>query len=126
VVHLLGERRDARELMAQGDIVVVPSRRAEPFGMVVVEGMALGRPVIATNAGGPPEVITDRVDGLLVEPGDARGLADAIAWLADDPERARRIGEAARAHAPDFSVRRMTDAFLALYGEMLGETVSER
>jgi glycosyltransferase involved in cell wall biosynthesis len=121
VVTLMGERRDALEIMATSDVVVVPSRRAEPFGMVIVEAMALGRPVIATDAGGPAEIITDRVNGLLVQPGSAGALADAIAWLADDPERARRLGEAGRHRAPDFSVQAMTGGVLAVYRELVSE-----
>ena len=80
-VAFLGERTDALELVGRADIAVVPSALPEPFGMVVVEAMALGRPVIATDAGGPREIISDGRDGILVPPRNPQALADAIARL---------------------------------------------
>lgn len=110
-----GERRDALALVATADVLVLPSRRPEPFGMALVEGMALGRPVIATDAGGPREIVTNGSDGLLVQPGDPRELADALAGLIDDPAAARAMGEAARRRARDFSLTAMArQVFAAL------------
>lgn len=74
------------------DIVVHASIEPEPYGMVVPEAMAAEKPVIATNAGGPPEVITHGVDGLLVEPGDIDGMSAAILELAGDPGKRRKMG----------------------------------
>ncbi|MEP7054603.1 MAG: glycosyltransferase [Actinomycetota bacterium] len=71
-------------------ILVVPSR-TEPFGNVAVEGMALGRPVVATGVGGLTEIIDDGETGLLCPPADVGALADAIARLLDDPELADRL-----------------------------------
>jgi glycosyltransferase involved in cell wall biosynthesis len=77
----------------------------EPFGQVVVEGMALGLPVVASGAGGPAEVITDGVDGLLYPPGDVSALASLLRKLADDPGLRRRLGDegvsTAAKYAPD-------------------------
>jgi len=92
------------------DVVVHASDR-EPFGIVVVEAMALGKPVVAGAEGGPREIITEGVDGLLAPYEDAEALARQILRYLDDPAFARRMGEAARRRARDFSpeafVRRM-------------------
>ena len=84
----------------------------EPFGQVVVEAMGVGRPVIAAAAGGPLEIVTDGIDGLLTPPGDADALAAAMTRLADDPDLGGRLVAAARAKAPRFApeARRRGDA----------------
>ena len=79
------------------DIMLIPSLWKEPFGLVVAEAMARGLPVIASNIGGPTEIITRGVDGLLVEPGDERALVSAISQLLDDPAMCKRLAQAARA-----------------------------
>lgn len=81
------------------DILVLASSQPEPFGLVVVEGMASGRPVIATAHGGPCELVEDGVTGMLVTPGDPRALADAIRALVDDRARAHAMGVAGRLRA---------------------------
>jgi glycosyltransferase involved in cell wall biosynthesis len=80
----------------RSDIMLVPSIWKEPFGLVVAEAMARGLPVIASKLGGPAEIITDGVDGLLIEPGDERALASAITHLLDDPATCNRLAQAAR------------------------------
>ena len=75
----------------------------EPFGIVVVEAMALGKPVVAGAEGGPCEIITPGVDGLLAPYEDAEALARQVLRYLDDPAFARRVGEAARRRARDFS-----------------------
>ena len=118
-VSLLGERTDALELMAAADIVVVPSLQPEPFGIVVIEAMALGRPVVASDDGGPREIVTPGHDGLLVEPGDAVGLARAIGQLIDDPVTAGRMGQNGRRTAQRFRPERLAERTLEIYGELL-------
>lgn len=81
------------------DVLVLASTEPEPFGLVVVEGMASGRPVIATAHGGPCEIVIDGVTGVLVPPRNAEALADAIRSLVDDPARAHAMGEAGRLRA---------------------------
>lgn len=81
------------------DILVLASSQPEPFGLVVVEAMASGRPVIATAHGGPCELIEDGVTGLLVTPRDAGALAAAIRSLVDDRDRAHAMGGAGRLRA---------------------------
>lgn len=81
------------------DILVLASSQPEPFGLVIVEGMASGRPVIASAHGGPCELVEDGMTGMLVTPGDARALADAIRALVDDRDRAHAMGVAGRLRA---------------------------
>jgi glycosyltransferase involved in cell wall biosynthesis len=78
------------------DLMLVPSLWQEPFGLVVAEAMARGLPVIASNVGGPAEIITHEKNGLLVEAGDERALALAISQIIKDPEKRKRFGQAAR------------------------------
>jgi glycosyltransferase involved in cell wall biosynthesis len=84
------------EYYDHSQIMLVPSLWQEPFGLVVAEAMARGLPVIASNAGGPSEIITHEKNGLLVEAGDERALALAIHQLIKDPVKRKRFGDAAR------------------------------
>lgn len=122
-VLFLGHRDDVAEIMAAADAVVHSSTAAEPFGRVIVEGMMVGRPVIASDAGGPREIIEHERSGLLSPPGDAAGLAKAIRRLASDPALAAGLAAAgqARAHAL-FDVRVMVDHFLAVRNGVLPES----
>jgi glycosyltransferase involved in cell wall biosynthesis len=95
-VRFLGFREDAWALMASCDVLVHCSVLAEPFGRVVVEGMATGKPMVAVNAGGVPEIIEDQQTGLLVPSGDASALAKAVQNLESDPVWAKELGEAGR------------------------------
>lgn len=81
--------------MAEAALVVVPSR-AEAFGLVNIESLAVGTPVIASRVGGIIDVVRDGVDGLLVQPDDRVALAEGIARLLDDPAERQRFGRAAR------------------------------
>ena len=86
-----GFRADVRYAVQDFDILSLPSRQ-EPFGRSIVEGMALRKPIVATRVGGIPEIIDSGVHGLLVEPEDVRGLADALGRLVDDPGLAKMMG----------------------------------
>jgi len=77
-------------------LAVMPTRGFESFSYTVVESMACGIPVIATRCGGPGEIITHDVDGLLVVPGRASSLTDAMRALLSDPQRCSRLGACAR------------------------------
>jgi glycosyltransferase involved in cell wall biosynthesis len=94
-VRFLGHRRDVPTLMADADVVVVPSD-AEPFGRVVLEAMALGRPVVGLARGGLPEVVQDGVTGRLVRGDSAEDLARAMAELLTDAATRERMGTAGR------------------------------
>jgi glycogen(starch) synthase len=73
------------ELLLQCEIFVLPSRR-EPFGLVILEAMAAGKPVVATRVGGVPEIVSHLENGLLVEPDSPEELSKATCLLLDDPE----------------------------------------
>lgn len=118
VVRFEGERRDAHALIGTSDLLVLPSKRAEPFGMVLIEAMLLGRPVIATRAGGPTEIIDHGIDGLLVEPGDAAQLASAIAELVGDPPRAQGMAARGAERAQVFTTSRMVSEVLRSFDEV--------
>jgi glycosyltransferase involved in cell wall biosynthesis len=98
-VHFAGYRGDIPRVMAALDVVVHCSVEPEPFGRVVIEGMAAGRPVVAVAAGGVLEVVTDGVTGVLVPPGDPETMAAALVGLLKDPVRAARLAMAGRADA---------------------------
>lgn len=109
-VHFLGFRSDIPALLHGVDVVVHTSTAPEPFGRVVVEGMMAGRPVVATRAGGVPEIIDDGRTGILVAPGDVQALTRAIDRLLTSPEEAQTLAEAGRKEAMKrFSLQRMLD-----------------
>ena len=115
---ILGFRRDVPELYAAVDAVVVPSESPEVFGYAAIEGLAAGKPVIASNLGGLPEIVTSDC-GILVPPGDVQALADAIKGLASDSELRRRLAANARARALQFPVPAWVDGIESVYCEVL-------
>ena len=107
-------------LLSAMDVVVHSSSDPEPFGLVVIEGMAAGKPVVATRAGGPLESISDGVDGLLVPPGDSEAMARAILSLYQDRERATDIGVRAREKAlKQFAVQRFVTQMQEIFESLL-------
>lgn len=98
-VMFLGHRHDVNEVMNACDVVVHASIEPEPWGLVVAEGMAAGRAVIAAAAGGPLEMIGHGHNGLLIRPGEPRELATALEELLRGPERRCELGAGARRHA---------------------------
>lgn len=106
---------DLLRLMASAEIVAVPSR-AEGFGLVALEAMALGRPVVATTAGGLPEVIGDA--GVLVAPEAPRALGNALRALSADPGRRAMLGAHAKRRAESFAVGPVASALAARYATL--------
>lgn len=100
-VKFLGMRRDVGELMMRCDVVCHASN-FEPFGLVVIEAMMAGKPVLASDVSGPRESVIDGVTGRLVPPGDALAYADALQKLLVDPDLRVRMGAAGRARAEEF------------------------
>lgn len=121
-VHFVGERDDVREVLAASDVLLAPSQR-EGFGRVVLEGMAMGLAVIATEVGGPAEIIRSAAaEGILLAPNDPLAWAHVTAQLLDDPARRRSLGENARARAlRDFSPQVHATGVLSVYRRALGE-----
>jgi glycosyltransferase involved in cell wall biosynthesis len=119
-VELLGARDDAARLLAAADVVVSPSR-SEGFPQIVLEAMAQGLPVVATEVGGTPELITEGVTGFLVPPENPMRLAQAIHAVLEDRDRARRLGEAARArvHEGGLIKKAMVEKMRAVYRDIL-------
>ncbi len=89
--------------MDAATLLCLPSR-AEGLGRVVIEAMCRGRSVVGGRAGGIQDLITDRVNGVLVDPDDSRALADALIDVLGDPELAMRMGTAARGTGEELSV----------------------
>lgn len=103
--------------------VVVPSYY-EPFGIVALEAMACGRPVIASRTGGLAEIVDDGVNGFLIEVGNHLQLARRMVQLLTDDERRQALGEAAHARAAEFSWARVADQTFALYTDLLARSSS--
>ena len=114
-VEFLGHRDDVNALLRRSTVFAFPSLM-EAFPNGVMEAMAVGLPVVASNVGGIPELVDDGRNGLLVPAGDADGLASVINRLLGDPVQARIWGDAARQTiAAGYSFERMTRAFEGLY-----------
>jgi glycosyltransferase involved in cell wall biosynthesis len=106
-VHLLGFRRDVPAILGAADVVVLPSYQ-EGIPNVLCEAMAMARPVVATRVGGVPELVEEGRSGLLVEPKEPQGLADALDRLLADPHARERLGRLARQRiVSEFSLERM-------------------
>jgi glycosyltransferase involved in cell wall biosynthesis len=119
-VVMFGPREDTYELLQAMDMFVLPSLH-EGIPMALLEAMAAGLPVIATRVGGIPEVIEDRVSGILVEPGDPEGLALVCRRLMHDAVSAERLGQAARARVEErFSSGTMAADVANVYRRLVG------
>jgi glycosyltransferase involved in cell wall biosynthesis len=120
LIRFEGFRADIPRVMADLDVFVLPSLW-EGFGLVLVEAMAAGRPVVASAVGPIPEIVEDGVTGLLVPPGDPAALADAIVRLLRDPDLAAAFGRAGRARVErELREDTMVERTEALYDELLG------
>jgi len=118
-VHFTGWREDVPDILAVCDVFILPSM-AEHFGRVIIEAMAMGKAVVATDAGGVPEIVIPGETGLLVPPGDATAMAQAVTALLEDPSRCSRFGAAGRGRVETkFSLARHVAAIEALYAELL-------
>lgn len=115
-IHFLGFREDVVDVMHAADVVVHASVRPEPFGRVILEGMLLAKPVVATAAGGVPELIEPERTGYLVPPGDVAALASCLRRVLSQPAERARIGEAAqRWSRARFSLARQVDEMSSIY-----------
>lgn len=110
-VIMVGHQQNIPEWMQSMDIIVHASNN-EPFGIVVVEAMALGKPIIAANNGGPTEIITHGENGLLTPYGDVVSLQRSLLKYLSDRQFAHRLGMAAQKRAADFSTERYVEKFI--------------
>jgi glycosyltransferase involved in cell wall biosynthesis len=118
-LELLGERDDVPELLAASDVFVLFSR-SEGLPMSILEAMAAGLPVVASNVGGVPELVADGETGLLVPPGDPQALAAALRRLVENEDLRRRLGARGRERAKElFDLPRFRQAHVALYERLL-------
>ena len=119
-VHLAGWTPRAAAILRAAQVAALPSV-AEPFGLAVLEAMAQAKPVVAVDAGGPPEIVRAGETGLLVPPSDPTAFADALETLLANPPRAAQMGDAGFARLRDcFSAARMASETLAVYRKVMG------
>jgi glycosyltransferase involved in cell wall biosynthesis len=118
-LHVTGWRPDCYEILARMDLLVLPSL-SEGVPKVIIEAMALGKPVVATRIGGIPELVQEGKTGLLVAPGDSADLAQAIIALAQDAELRHRMGAQARRVAlRKYSIQDNLAGLAKIYQELL-------
>jgi len=122
-IHFVGFRKDLSRWYGAVDLVVHASTAPEPFGRVIVEGMLAGKPVIATRGGGASEILTDKVTGYLIAPGDARQIAVAIRTILDDPYDAAAVAERGREHARQ---KYSKEALLNSIEKVIGQVIDKR
>ena len=122
VVRFTGFRKDVPDVLSAFDIFAFPSH-AEAFGVVLIEAMAMERPVVSTNCDGVLDIVVDGETGIFVHPRNAAELAAALGTLALDPAMRRSMGLAGRKRAEAlFDQRKQTDAIILAYRELLGRS----
>lgn len=115
-----GFRSDIPRLISSLDVVVHASSKPEPFGLVIIEAMAAGKPIIATAAGGVLDIVDDGVNGILVPCKDANFMAQAILKIISNQEYAKRMGLSARQRIIEkFTVQHQVTAVQQLYDSIL-------
>jgi N-acetyl-alpha-D-glucosaminyl L-malate synthase BshA len=121
-VHFLGKRDNIEELMASSDLLLLPSEN-ESFGLVALEAMACEVPVVVSRVGGLPEVVTDGVDGYLVEPRNVAGMADRALEILGNQDRRNEMGKRARETArARFCSELIIPRYEQYYRKILGST----
>jgi len=118
-VQFLGSRTDVPDLLRAADVQLHASTTPEPFGLVLVEGLALGIPVVAASLGGPCEVISPET-GRLFDPANPRELEVVLAELIEDPDLRARLGAAGPEQARRFDARQTAEGVQTVYDELLG------
>jgi glycosyltransferase involved in cell wall biosynthesis len=117
--HFVGHQEDVALWYSLADAVAMPSY-FEPFGLVAVEAMICGKPLVASNVEGPAEIVENGISGILVPPKDAAALADALVKVFDSPEWAREIGENARKRVLEtFTMETMVESWIDCYKSVL-------
>ncbi|MDR5674211.1 glycosyltransferase family 4 protein [Halalkaliarchaeum sp. AArc-GB] len=113
-VFLLGYREDIPEVMSGCDLLVLPSFR-EGTPLVIIEAMATGLPVLATNIAGIPEIVDQEETGILIEPGDVDRLADELERFVRSPRLRKQFGRAGRQRTEHFLTDRMVSDYSEVY-----------
>jgi len=118
-VVFTGFQAEVAQVIATFDVAVLPSL-FEGMGRVLVEAMAMGKPVVASRVGGIPDLVEHGVNGYLIRPGDVKGLEHAVFKILDDPSLARRMGREGRKRISDrFSAATMVESIERVYRELL-------
>jgi L-malate glycosyltransferase len=117
-VRFAGERSDVPDVLAATDVLLMPSWR-EAFGRIAIEAMAMGVPVVATDVGGPAEIVRPGIDGLLLPPRDPGAWSRGLEPLLGDARKREELGGHGLVRARDFSLGAHVAAIRALYGELL-------
>ncbi len=118
-VTYLGFWEDARQVIAAADVIVCPSR-FESLGMVHLETMAMARPIVSMNNGGPAETVVDGLTGCLVSPEDPAALAERVVALLRDPARRSQMGAAGRQHVLDhFTAQHYAEQFSEVVTQLI-------
>ena len=125
-VDFRGFRDDVWAELAGMDVFVHASITPEPFGQVIVEAMLAGVPVIASAGGGPSEILTDGVNGLLYRAGDVDGLVEALTRLRGDASLRSRLSANARTRSERFSPQAEASNIMSLYRRVLESSVRGR
>jgi N-acetyl-alpha-D-glucosaminyl L-malate synthase BshA len=118
-VRFLGRVEDVADVLRGADLFLLPTQ-SESFGLAALEAMACGVPVIASRAGGIPEVVVDGETGVLAEPGAVDVMVEAALGILSDAKRHERMRAAAVARAGDFTTEKVVPQYEALYREALG------
>jgi glycosyltransferase involved in cell wall biosynthesis len=126
IVEFVGFIHDIAEELAQFTVAVHASIYPEPFGQIVVEAMACGVPIVASNAGGPAEVISHRGNGLLVPPGDVDALTDAVAELLNDAGLRARLVQAGLTKADRFRPEQVAGEVEAVYAAVMARRGAQK
>ena len=117
-VHFVMDRTDIPNVLPLGDVFVLPSRH-EGFGLVLIEAMAAGLPVIAARTGGAAELVNDGINGMTFEPENPQDLADRILDMAGNRNAAAAYAQAGSATADRYGISATLDKHLVLYGALL-------
>lgn len=119
--HFLGFRNDIPEILSELDVFILPST-SEGLPLALIEAMAAGKPAIATQCGGPSEVVTNDVTGLLIPPGKPDAIGRALIELLTNRRLTERLARAGQAKVrAEFSLSKMLQEHEALYDRLLGE-----
>lgn len=117
-VHFLGDTQDVPSILHQTEVFILTSQR-EAFGIVLLEAMAAGLPVIATHTSGPAAIIQPEVNGLLVEPGDVDGFVASIQRVLANPDLAARLVGNARQSLPRYDLKVICQQLSELYDQVI-------
>lgn len=123
-IEFVGFVNNVSAWIANMDILVHASTTGEPYGQVIIQGMAAGKPVVATNGGGVPEIVVEGITGLLVPMGEVGPMADAIEYILDHPSMAATMGSQGRERVLEhFTIQRTARMVEDVYEQVLHHSV---